>query len=839
MTINSDTSAWKAAPSDESRERILDAFRRWGYLQADLDPLGRLRPVPVAVLDAVGEAGSFARRFYCGPIGAEFMHIPDPDKRRWIKERIEQEPPRVDSERVLARLIASEVFEDVLHARYPGTKRFSLEGATAVIPLLDEMLTTAAAAGAIEIMLGMSHRGRLNVIVQIVGKDPEDIFVGFEDTDPRSVLGGGDVKYHLGASGTYHTRDGKSLVVQLVSNPSHLEAVYPVVLGRARARQMRLADQDYTRVVPVVLHGDGAFAGQGIVAETLNLTDLDGFVVGGTIHVVVNNLMAFTTDPAELHSTRFATDVAKRLPVPILHVNGENVAAVVRAGQLAAEYRHAFRSDVVVDLIGYRRFGHSEVDDPTVTHPALYARIKDHPPLSRRYAAEIGADLEPLVRAERERLQAKQENAAGRSDRPALSQPADYWSQYRGGCYRSEYDVDTAVPEDRLEALGDRLTRAPSDFHPHPKIVRLLQQRFEMIVGKRAVDFGAAETLAFATLLEDGVPVRLSGQDSVRGTFSQRHAVLVDVATERRHCPLAQVASDGTRFEVYNSPLSEAAVLGFEYGYSRDYPETFVLWEAQFGDFANNAQVIIDQFIASAEDKWRRLSGLTMLLPHGYEGQGPEHSSARIERFLQLAAEDNLQICQPATAVQYFHLLRRQALTSWRTPLVILTPKSLLRHSWSSSPISAFAQKRFWRVLKDRDVSDDARRVLLCTGKIAHELRAERGRRREHQTAVVSVEQLVPFPTRELAEELARYSKAKDFAWVQEEPGNMGARSFVMPRLRRLLDGRPLRSVRRSASASPATGSAKAHEIEQRTLLAMAFESGRSILERKTPNGAA
>jgi 2-oxoglutarate dehydrogenase E1 component len=834
MSGNSGTAASnaEAGQDDESRERLLDIFRRWGYLQADLDPLGRIRPAPSAELDAAGERGSSARRFYCGAIGAEFMHITDPDKRRWMQERLERGSPHVDSGRVLERLVSSEIFEDVLHARYPGTKRFSLEGATALIPLLDEILTSSATAGASEIMLGMSHRGRLNVMVHIVGKDPADIFAGFEDTDPRSVLGGGDVKYHLGASGTYQTRNGHSLAVQLVSNPSHLEAVYPVVLGRARARQVRLEDRDLTGVIPVVLHGDGAFAGQGIVAETLNLASLDGFAVGGTIHVVVNNLIGFTTDPAELHSTRFATDVAKRLPVPILHVNGENVAAVVCAGQLAADYRRAFKSDVVVDLIGYRRYGHSEVDDPTITHPTLYARIKDHPSLSHQYAAQMSVDIEPLVRAERARLHALRETAAVRPDRPALSQPAEYWSSYRGGCYRFEYDVDTAVSEDRLRTLGDRLTHVPPDFHLHSKIARLLQQRSDMIAGKRPVDFGTAETLAFATLLNSGVPVRLSGQDSIRGTFSQRHAVLVDIVNERRYCPLVPVAKDGARFEVYNSPLSEAAVLGFEYGYSRDYPETLVLWEAQFGDFANNAQVIIDQFIASAEDKWRRLSGLTLLLPHGYEGQGPEHSSARVERFLQLAAEDNLQICQPSTAVQYFHVLRRQALTAWRTPLVIFTPKSLLRHASSSSSIVAFAQKRFLSVLADREVSD-ARRVLLCTGKIGHELRAERARRRDDQTAVVSVEQLVPFPSQELAEEFAHHAKANDFVWVQEEPANMGARAFIMPRLKRLVNGRPLRSVRRSASASPATGSGKAHDIEQHTLLAMAFGSDRSILEGK------
>jgi 2-oxoglutarate dehydrogenase E1 component len=831
MPINSDPGALSAVTSDESREGILDAFRRWGYLQADLDPLGRLRPAPVTALDVAEEQAALARRVYCGAIGAEFMHIQEPERRRWIQERLERDLPAVDSERVLERLIAPEVFEDVLHARYPGTKRFSLEGAIALIPLLDQILTSSAAAGALEIMLGMSHRGRLNVIVNIVGRDPADIFAGFQDTDPRSVLGGGDVKYHLGASGTYDTPDGTSLAIHLVSNPSHLEAVYPVVLGRTRARQMRLEDHDRTRVVPVVLHGDGAFAGQGIVAETLNLADLDGFAVGGTIHIVVNNLIGFTTDPSELHSTRFATDAAKRLPVPILHVNGENVAAVVRVGQIAADYRRAFASDVVVDLIGYRRYGHSEVDDPTVTHPALYARIKVHPALSRQYAAGIGVDAEPLVRAERQRLHGSQEQATGRSDRPALSRPAEYWNRYRGGCDRLEYDVETGVSEERLRALSDPLTRVPADFQPHAKIARLLQQRSEMIGGNRPIDFGAAETLAFATLLEDGVPVRLSGQDSVRGTFSQRHAVLIDITNERRWCPLAQIASTGARFEVYNSPLSEAAVLGFEYGYSRDYPETLVLWEAQFGDFANNAQVVIDQFIASAEDKWRRLSGLTLLLPHGYEGQGPEHSSARIERFLQLAAEDNLQVCQPSTAGQYFHVLRRQALTSWRTPMVIFTPKSLLRHAWSSSPISVFAQKRFSRVVGDVEVSVNARRVLLCSGKIGHELRAEQAKRRDDQTAVVSVEQFVPFPSRELAAEFDRYAKAKDFVWVQEEPSNMGARAFMMSRLRRLLDGRSLRSVRRSASASPATGSAKAHGIEQHTLLAMAFGSNRSSLQ--------
>jgi 2-oxoglutarate dehydrogenase E1 component len=780
---------------DHARERILNSFRRWGYLQADIDPLARFTPMPVLELDETGPAGLFAREWYCGAIGAEFMHIPDPVQRRWIQEQIETAAPSFEGEPILDRLIAAEVLEDLLHGRYPGTKRFSLEGATALIPLLDEVFTDAANGGASEVMLGMSHRGRLNVMVHTVGKDPADIFAGFEDADPRSVLGGGDVKYHQGASGTYQTRNGRSLVVQLVSNPSHLEAVYPVVLGRARARQIRLGDRDHQQIVPVVLHGDGAFAGQGIVAETLNLAGLDGYVVGGTIHVIVNNLIGFTTDPAELHSTRFATDVAKRLPIPILHVNGEHLSAVVRAGRFAAQYRRRFKSDVILDLIGYRRYGHSEVDDPTVTHPSLYARIKDHPPLWRLFAKELGVDAQPRVDAARVRLHAAQERGVARTDRPRLSRPAEYWRRYRGGCYRSEYDVDTGASIDRLQELGASLTRVPADFHPHPKIARLLHQRAEMVAGTRPVDFGMAETLAFATLLTDGVPVRLSGQDSIRGTFAHRHAVLVDVNGERRYRPLDQAANDKARFDIYNSPLSEAAVVGFEYGYSRDYPEALVLWEAQFGDFANNAQVIIDQFIASAEDKWLGLSGLALLLPHGYEGQGPEHSSARIERF-----------------------------PPWRTPLVVFTPKSLLRHASSSSPIADLTTQRFSRVLGDGTVTT-SRRVIICSGKIGHELRLERARRHDTETAIVSVEQFVPFPARELAAEFDRHTDARDFVWVQEEPANMGARAFVVPRLRRLLGHRPLRSVRRSASASPATGSSKAHDIEQRTLMAMAFRT--------------
>lgn len=804
------------------RERTLDTFRRWGYLQAAIDPLGRMRPLPHAELDAIGEEGRLGRKWYCGAIGADFMHITDPERRRWIQAALETAPPPVPAEAVLDRVITAELFEEILHARYPGTKRFSLEGAAALIPLLDAMLDSAGSHGATELMLGMSHRGRLNVMTHIVGISARDVFTGFEDVQPRKVLGCGDVKYHQGATGTYRTLQGHSLLVRLVSNPSHLEAVYPVVLGRTRARQVRLGDQEQTAVVPVVLHGDAAFTGQGVVAETLNLADIDGFSVGGTLHIIVNNLIGFTTNPGELHSSPFAADAAKRQPIPVFHVNGEDLAAVVRVGYLAQEYRRRFKSDVVVDLIGYRRHGHSEVDDPTVTQPGLYAAIKARQPLWKNYAASLGIDADERARAIRTGLQQAQGEAAASRERPTLSMEAEYWSRYRGGCYRAEYDVDTGVPVPQLQEIGQRLTTWPEDFHVHPKTQRLLQHRAEMLSGKRAVDFGMAETLAFGSLLHQGVSVRLTGQDSRRGTFNQRHAVLTDIQTGQPYLPLAQVASSGARFDVHNSTLSEAGVLGYEYGYSRDYPEALVLWEAQFGDFANNAQVVIDQFVASAEDKWRALSGLVMLLPHGYEGQGPEHSSARIERFLQLAAEDNLQICQPSTAVQYFHLLRRHALSVWRTPLIVFTPKSMLRQAASSSAIDEFATPRFQRVFADTEARE-ARRILVCTGKIGHELRHERARRNDMSVAIVSLEQMYPFPAAELTAAFAQHPTAREIVWVQEEPANMGARAFVIPRLRRLAGGRPLRSVRRSASGSPATGSGKAHEIEQKTVLQIAL----------------
>jgi 2-oxoglutarate dehydrogenase E1 component len=811
---------------DAERERVFDAFRRWGYLQAKLDPLGlQVRPAPVAELDELsGEFAEEARRCYTGAIGAEFMYVPEAAQRQWIQDRMESEAPGVDRERVLDMLVRAEVFEQVLQSRYLGSKRFSIEGVAALIPLLDRIMQGAIEEGALQVVLAMSHRGRLNAMVQIVGKAAADVFTRFEDVDPRSVLGGGDVKYHIGATGHYSAPDGRKLRVHLVSNPSHLEAVDPVAVGRTRAKQMRRGERGPEQVFAVVIHGEAAFAGQGIWAETLNMAELPGFSVDGTIHVIANNLIGFTTNPEEEYSSRFASDLAKRNATPIFHVNAEDPEAVVRVGQMALEFRYEFGHDVVVDLIGYRRHGHSEIDDPTITQPLLYRRIEGHPPAWQVYAQGIGVDAGALAAAAHAEYEQAQKQATRATQLPALSRLPDYWSKYVGGCYQREYEVETGVGPEELGRIGEVIAGAPAGFHVHPKIKRLLEQRREMGQGKRAVDYGMAEALAFGSLVAAGTPVRLSGQDSRRGTFNQRHAVLIDVENEDEYIPLCHVSQNQGRFEVYNSALSEAGVMGFEYGYSRDYPETLVLWEAQFGDFANGAQVVIDQFVAAGEDKWRLLSGLVLLLPHGYEGQGPEHSSARIERYLQLAARDNLQIAQPSNAAQYFHLLRRQALRKWRKPLVVFTPKSMLRHPDAASPLRDFALPRFRTVLPDDGV-ENASRVLLCSGKIGHELRVERQRRKDSSTAIVFLEQIYPWPEAELQAELDRHGKARDIVWVQEEPANMGALWFVLPRLRRLARGRPLRSVKRSGSSSPATGSAKAHATEQKTLLTLAFES--------------
>jgi 2-oxoglutarate dehydrogenase E1 component len=810
---------------------LLDAYRRWGYLQANLDPLDRLRPEGGHPdLPQQGEGLEQLRDWYCGPLAVEYMHIPDPARRAWIQERVERDPLPVDRERVLDLLMRADIFEQVLQQRYLGNKRFSIEGVDALLPLLDEAISTGAELGAEQVVLAMSHRGRLNVMTHIVRKPAAEVFAGFEDVDPRSILGGGDVKYHLGATGEFTARNGRAISIHLASNPSHLEAVDPVVMGRVHAKQVRLGDADGKRVVPIIMHGDAAFAGQGILTETLNLAAVPGFAVGGTLQVVVNNLIGFTTDFDVLQSSRFASDAAKRLPIPIFHVNAEEPEAVVRAAALAMAFRYAFGSDVVLDLIGYRRHGHSEVDDPTITQPILYKKIKERPRPWRLYAERSGADAE-AVKGKSAQIQAELGRAqkdAGQFEKiPVLRKLPPYWDRFRGGRWESGLEVATGVPAETLRALGEGLVRVPEGFHLHPKIAKLLDERLKMAHGEKPLDYGMAESLAYASLVTAGVPVRLSGQDSRRGTFAHRHSVLIDVENEAEWVPLQNLAAGQARFESYDSILSEAAVLGYEYGYSRDYPETLVLWEAQFGDFANGAEIIIDQFVAAGEDKWGLLSGVVMLLPHGYEGQGPEHSSARIERYLQLAAEDNIQIAQPSNAAQFFHLLRRQALRSWRKPLVVFTPKSMLRHPDAMSPLADLTRDRFLPVVPDPEMRD-AKRILLCSGKIGHELRLERNRRHEASsasTAVVFVDQLYPFPEAELQAELDAHPEAREVVWVQEEPANMGALFFVEPRLELLAHGRHVRTVKRSPSASPATGSPKAHALEQRTLLNLAFAS--------------
>ncbi len=815
------------APSAD-RERIFEAFRRWGYLEADLDPLGFLKALKSEDLDFSGPDADAARRIYSGTIGADFMHLVQPERRKWIADRLESETPENDRHAILARLVRADLFEQVLQSRYLGTKRFSLEGVTSLIPLLDSILDAAGEHGAIESVMAMSHRGRLNVMVHTACKTPHEVVAGFEDVDPRSVLGAGDVKYHVGATGTFVTAHGKDIEIHLVSNPSHLEAVDPVAVGRARAKLTRYAGGstkfDTNKVVPIVMHGDAAFAGQGIFAETLNFADLNAYTVGGTIQIIVNNLIGFTTRPVQEHSARFAADLAKRQNVPIFHVNAEDPDAVVRVGQIAADYRATFGSDVVVDLIGYRRHGHSEVDDPTITQPKLYERIKNHPPLWKLYAKRVNVDATKTVEAVRAEYEIEQTKAQQVKKIPHLRQLPDYWSAFHRGKFRPEYEVETGLSAEKIGELADSLVRVPQGFHVHPKIVKLLEQRAEMGHGKRAFDYGAAEAIAFASLLEAGTPLRLTGQDSQRGTFNQRHAVLVDTESEETYVPLANLAPGQPFCEIFNSPLSEAGCLGFEYGFSRDYPEALVLWEAQFGDFVNGAQVIIDQFISAGEDKWDLPSGVVLLLPHGFEGQGPEHSSARMERFLQLAAEENIQICQPSNAAQYFHMLRRQALRPWRKPLVVFTPKSMLRHPEASSKLEAFALPQFQPVVPDHEVTD-AKHILIASGKVGHELKAERRKRKDSSTAILFLDQLYPLPRPELVAAISAHRNAREVVWVQEEPRNMGPFFYVMPRLAQLVQDLDLslRSVKRSSSASPATGSAKAHELEQKTLLSLAF----------------
>ena len=807
---------------------VADTFRRWGYLAADLDPLGILRPIGHRSLgEANGPEAEKWRKIYSAKVGAEFMHIPIPERCDWVAEKLENYQAKINPQYVLERLVSAERLETFIHGKYVGSKWFSLEGLTGLIPLLDSILERLAESGVEVAMIGMAHRGRLSTLFHMTGKRAAEIFACFEDVDPKSVLGAGDTKYHKGATGVYKGPNEKEIHIHLASNPSHLEAVNPVVMGRVKARQTRLKDSQGKKVVAILVHGDAAFAGQGISAECLNYATIDGFSIGGTIHIIANNLIGFTARPQATFSGHFASDVMKRLPSPIFHVNGESLEDIVRIGQIAADFRMEFHDDVLVDLIGYRRFGHNEMDDPTTTAPLLYEKVKAHPLLHTLYAAQIGVSKEALQEIEDKVINNFKEehtHALSITKQPQFARLPDYWKSFTGGFYEPQFEVETAVKPERLAEIAERLVAYPDTFNIHPKIKRGLDQRREMAAGNKPLDWGMAEALAFGSLLWEGVPVRVSGQDSRRATFNQRQAVHYDTKTEEIYIPLANLSEAQARFEIYDSMLSEAAAVGYEYGFARDYPEALVCWEAQFGDFVNGAQIPIDQFISAGEDKWQLLSGVTLLLPHGYEGMGPEHSSARIERFLQLCGEDNMQVAYPSTAAQYFHLLRRQALRKWRKPLIVATPKSMLRQPAAASPIEELSNGSFQTIVRDDPQYLEAERILFCTGKIVHELRAERKKAEHNDTSIIALEQLYPFPEDEIAAALAEYASSRIIVWVQEEPANMGALSFVKPQLERLANGkRNVTTVKRSASASPATGSAKAHAMEQEALIKFAF----------------
>ena len=845
---------------------LVNAYRSRGHFLANLDPLGLLETAQISELEpetwgftsrdldrvieptgihglpraSVREILAHLRKIYADTVGLEYMHISSPARRSWLAERmetqLEREPSPEERTRILQLLINAEQFERFCHTKYPGTKRFSLEGSESVIPMLDLVLTQGARFGAIEAVLGMAHRGRLTTIESILRRPARELFGHFEDVEPEKAMGGGDVKYHLGFSTDRNDPNGHSMHVSLAFNPSHLEAVDPVVVGRVRAKQIRHNDYEHRRVMGVLVHGDAAFAGQGLVAETLQLSSLPGYRTGGTVHLIVNNQVGFTASPAEQRSTPYCTDIAKMLECPIWHVNGEDLDALARVIEIACEYRVQFASDVVIDMYCYRKYGHNENDEPSFTQPLMYDRIKQKVSPVELYGKRLveqgvvtAEDVVAMTQQRVAELETELEAAKAAKQRPDAPSMTAMWKGYRGGQTEQPVDADTKVPRALLEHIASSMTEKPDGFTPHPKIERLFAQRAEMGRGERALDWGMAELLAYGSLLYQGINVRLSGQDCSRGTFSHRHAIVTDIKTGREHLVLGGLQPDQGQCRIYDSPLSEAGVLGFEFGYSLDYPDALVMWEAQFGDFVNGAQVIIDQFITSSEDKWKRLSGLVLLLPHGYEGQGPEHSSARLERFLEACGEQNIQVCQPTTPAQMFHLLREQVLRNMRKPLIIMTPKSLLRLPAATSPLDELATGKFHRVLHDHDADPDkVTRLLLCSGKIYYELADERARRSDSTVAIVRLEKLYPWwPQLVAAATIDKYPKLQELFWVQDEPCNMGAGNFVTPRVQRLIEGRKLRYdfIGRAESASPATGSHKAHVLEQQQILLQAFDA--------------
>jgi 2-oxoglutarate dehydrogenase E1 component len=856
--------------------QLINMYRVRGHLIADLDPLGRepahhpeLDPVTYGLTiwdldrefftgtlgEALGRDGGpklvatlreileTLRQTYCGKIGCEYMNIQHPEQKRWLQQRMEPGANNwpLDREtrlRILDHLIQAEEFEHFLHARFVGQKRFALEGGEAAVPILDELLERAAVHNVHEVVMGMAHRGRLNVLANIVHKPLAQIFSEFEgEIDPTSTQGSGDVKYHLGAAGVHRASSGTELIVSLSPNPSHLEAVDPVVEGIVRPKQDRLGDTERRRVIPLLVHGDAAFAGQGVVAETLNLSQLDGYWTGGTVHLVINNQIGFTTLPQEARSTPYSTDVARGVQAPIFHVNGDDPEASIRVAQVAFDFRQEFGKDVVIDMVCYRRHGHNEADDPSYTQPILYRKIKEHPSVASLYAARLvreGVVSESEVAAIRRRIAqglAEAFDAAQRKTEPFEPQELSaVTSEEIGG-----YCPRTAVNGSTLERVARALGTFPQDFHLHPKLRGLVERRRLAVEKNGPLDWALGEALAFGTLVLDGTPVRLSGQDSSRGTFSQRHLAFHDSETGLRYIPLQHVSPDQARFDVFDSSLSEFAVMGFEFGYSVADPLSLVIWEAQFGDFANGAQIMIDQFLAAAEAKWAQPSGLVLLLPHGYEGQGPEHSSARVERFLTLCAGNNMQVANCTTPAQYFHLLRRQMFggddrRGVRKPLIIFTPKSLLRHPRAVSTAEELTVGGFREVIGETAPLEAARvsRVILCSGKIYYELVAAREQAEAGHVAIVRVEQLYPFPQLQIKESLAAYPDHAEVVWVQEEPRNMGAWRFVEERIGPMLNatGRELAYIGRPESASPATGLGHRHQQQEAEIVSDALAEG-------------
>ncbi len=852
------------SPQDSTRQSkftwAIYAYRSMGHTQANINPLFREVPknprltlerlgFTEADLDDVFWTGNFLdgsrmslrdllsrlEAIYCGSVGIEYLHIQETPQRRWLQSRIEPDDgmPAFSKKRkcrILDRLIKAEEFEHFLHKNYVGQKRFGLEGAESLIAAIDTLVEDGPGEGIHEIVMGMAHRGRLNVLANVFRKSYDYIFHEFsENYLPDTLHGDGDVKYHLGFESTVQNTSNEDVHLFLAANPSHLEAVNPVVEGRARARQRILDDlPDRKKVLPVLIHGDAAFSGQGIVAEVLNFSQLPGYSTGGTIHIVVNNQIGFTTDPSEARSSLYCTDVAKMIEAPIFHVNSDDPEAVVRVLEIALGYRQRFGKDVVIDLICYRRHGHNESDEPAFTQPTLYQKIKDHPTVCDIYSRKLiddgvltsdeVRDFRDLRRSDLQHFYEKQKKMESSGRQPVKEEATrEYQPSY------AFEDIDTAVPREDLETLARDLTRFPDNFNLNPKIRRQLKTKLKLFEDDAGIDWAFAESLAWGTLMQEGYHVRLSGQDCVRGTFSQRHAIFFDTKTREKYVPLMQMRNRKGTLCVHNSLLSEAAVLGFDYGYSLDFPNMLCMWEAQFGDFVNGAQVVIDQFITSSESKWQRVSGLVMLLPHGYEGQGPEHSSARLERFLQLCAEDNIQVANLSTPAQFFHILRRQMHRRFRKPLVIMSPKSMLRNKDAVSKIADFTEKGFKSILKEEDPGiTSPNRVILCSGKLYYELVNYRTEHEKSDTAIVRVEQFYPFNRDLLTEILKPYGKFKSLVWCQEEPENMGAWNFLRPILEETLD-RPIAYAGRGEAASPAVGSLAAHKMEQAQLIEDAF----------------